>query len=138
MKFGRSRVPHEASFDLTPLIDVVLLLIIFFMLTAQFARMQLSAMDLPREKGLEAGKPGAATVIIDLRKDGSMALMNNPMDMKAIVREIESEVGTSGAGLDLTVRAERTCPAVHLNRLADALAGIGVRNWKLATSGEGG
>ena len=138
MRFGRSRVPHEATFDLTPLIDVVLLLIIFFMLTAQFARMQLSAMDLPRERGLEAGKTSPATVIIDLRTDGSMALMNNPMDMRSIVREIQSEVAKNGQGLDLTVRAERTCPALHLNQLADALAGIGVRNWKLATSGEGG
>jgi biopolymer transport protein ExbD len=138
VRFGRSRVPHEATFDLTPLIDVVLLLIIFFMLTAQFARMQLSAMDLPRERGLEAGKPGAATVIIDLRKDGSMALMNNAMDMKSIVREVQAEVAKNGAALDLTVRAERTCPALHLNQLADALAAIGVKNWKLATSGEGG
>jgi biopolymer transport protein ExbD len=138
MRFGRSRVPHEATFDLTPLIDVVLLLIIFFMLTAQFARMQLSAMDLPRERGLEAAKASAATVIIDLRQDGSMALMNNPMDMKSIVKEVQAEVAKTGATLDLTVRAERTCPALYLNQLADALAAIGVRNWKLATSGEGG
>jgi biopolymer transport protein ExbD len=137
MRFGRSRVPHEATFDLTPLIDVVLLLIIFFMLTAQFARMQLSAMDLPREKGLEAPKAGPAAVIIDLRRDGSMALMNNPMDMASIVREVQAEVGKAGPALDLTVRAERTCPALYLNQLADALAAIGVRNWKLATSGEG-
>jgi biopolymer transport protein ExbD len=138
MRFGRSRVPQEATFDLTPLIDVVLLLIIFFMLTAQFARMQLSTMDLPRERGLAAGKPGEAAVVIDLRADGSLAMMSHPVDLSGLVKEVQLAVARSGQALDLTVRAERTCPAAHLNRLADALAGAGVRNWKLATTGEGG
>lgn len=51
MRLNRPRELAEAPFDLTPMVDVVLLLIIFFMLSAQFAETFGSPMNLPGEKG---------------------------------------------------------------------------------------
>src|ERR1051326_1119999 len=138
MRFGRPRMPQTASFDLTPMIDVVLLLIIFFTLTAQFARTQQRPMDLPKERGekLPADKP--TSLVIDLDENGKLSVLDTPTELPALTRMIEGEVLRVGEGLDLVVRAHRLCPAVHLNRLAEALAGVNVRNWKLATSDEGG
>ena len=137
MRFGRPRMPQTASFDLTPMIDVVLLLIVFFMLTAQFARTQERPMELPREKG-EKQPPGTpASLVIDLDKDGSLSVLGVSTDLPSLTRMVESEVLRVGDRLDLVVRAHRDCPAGHLNRLASALAGVSVRNWKLATASEG-
>lgn len=138
MRFGRARLAREATFDLTPMIDVVLLLIIFFTMTSQFAKTQQSPMDLPREKGEKSGVEKPAELVIDLRKDGSLSVLGMPTDLGKLTRMVEGEVLRAGDKLDLVVRADRSCAAAHLNRLADALAGIGVRNWKLATSAEGG
>lgn len=138
MRFGRAHTPTEATFDLTPMIDVVLLLIIFFTLTSQFAKTQQAPMDLPREKGEKATQAKPAELVIDLRKDGTLSVLGVQTDLPKLTRMVEGEVLRVGEGLDLTVRAERTCPAVFLNKLAEALAAIGVRNWKLATASEGG
>jgi len=138
MRFGRPRIPHEANFDLTPMIDVVLLLIIFFVLTAQFARTQGAPMNLPQEKGEKAAADMPATLVIDLDSTGALSVLGAPTDLPKLIRMVEGEVLRIGTALDLEVRADRDCPAAHLNRLAVALAGIGVRNWKLATAGEGG
>jgi biopolymer transport protein ExbD len=55
MAFLRPKqVREDATFDLTAMIDVVLLLIIFFMLTSQFAATDRAAVELPAQKGLEA------------------------------------------------------------------------------------
>jgi biopolymer transport protein ExbD len=138
MKFGRNVNPEEASFDLTPLVDVVMLLIIFFTLTTHFAKTQLAPMDLPREKGQDGSESQQASLTIDLRRDGSLSVMGAEVQMEELLKMVTAETMRSGATIDLIVRAERDGPARHLNRLADALAGVGVKSWKLATSAEGG
>lgn len=50
MKFGPRRRP-EASIELTPLIDVVFLLLIFFMVSTSFVREARIAVDLPEAAG---------------------------------------------------------------------------------------
>jgi biopolymer transport protein ExbD len=137
MRFGRARNPEEASFDLTPMIDVILLLIIFFTLTAQFAKTQQSPMDLPKEKGEKDKSAAPSSIVIDLAKDGSLSVLGSPADLPDLVLMVKGEVARLGSGLDLVIRADRACPASHLNRLAEALAAAGVRDWKLATAGDG-
>ncbi len=137
MRFGRPRMATEASFDLTPMIDVVLLLIIFFTLTSQFAKTQLQPLDLPKEKGAKFDSTQQSTVYVDLRSDGRVSVLGVESDVSSVSKMVQGEVRRYGEGLDLVIRAERNCPSQHLNRLADALAGVGVRSWKLATAGDG-
>jgi biopolymer transport protein ExbD len=140
MRLGRQKPIPEATFDLTPMIDVVLLLIIFFMLSSQFAQAQRRQIDVPREAGEETAKDSADLVIVDI--DGpdryfiAGAKMNLADVTTAMEREMKQRAG-SVLPLDLVVRASRNSPAAELNRLAEALAKVGVRTWKLATAGEG-
>ena len=51
MKFARARQRRRSvAVDITPMIDVVFLLIIFFMTTAQFAQLTKAEVDLPQAK----------------------------------------------------------------------------------------
>src|SRR5712672_4455808 len=106
MKFGRPRLATEASFDLTPMIDVVLLLIIFFTLTSQFAKTQLEAMDLPKEKGVKSQAPQQSTIFIDLRADGRMSVLGMNTDVASVATMVKGEVLRLGDSLDLVIRAE--------------------------------
>jgi biopolymer transport protein ExbD len=141
MRFAKGAEMPEAHFDLTPMIDVVLLLIIFFTLTAQFAKTLKTPMDLPQEPG--AGQPDQSSeaVVVDLTKEGELRLSAEPIGLDAFLQVIAADMKRATAGgqpFDLTVRVDRSCPAVHLNELASALTQLGVRNWKLATAGGGG
>ncbi|MYE14707.1 MAG: biopolymer transporter ExbD [Gammaproteobacteria bacterium] len=63
MNFGPRRRP-EASIELTPLIDVVFLLLIFFMVSTSFVREARIAVDLPEAAGdAPAGEAGLALSI---------------------------------------------------------------------------
>lgn len=137
MKLSASARPKEATFDLTPMIDVLLLLIVFFMMTSQFTRTQLMPVNLPREAG-EHGMPASPhSVFIDMDASGGLHVLGRPIEPEAVAGVIGPvRPGAEGA-VDLVVRADRTCPAVHLNRLAETLARAGVRNWKLATAPPG-
>lgn len=130
--------PKEATFDLTPMIDVLLLLIVFFMMTSQFTRTQLMPVNMPREEGERGAPTSPRSVFIDMDGSGGLHVLGRPIRLD----EIGLVIGTGRPGseaepMDLVVRADRSCPAAHLNRLAEALARAGVRNWKLATAPQG-
>jgi biopolymer transport protein ExbD len=98
-------------------------------------------MDLPKEKGDAPASAGAAALVIDMDRSGGLSMLGHPADMAEVTSAVQSALaqpGGSPLGLDLVVRADRSCPSAHLNRLAEALAGMGVRTWKLATQNEGG
>ncbi len=133
MRTARSERPREATFDLTPMIDVLLLLIIFFMMTSQFTRTQLRPVDLPRESGEKAPTPSPQTVFLDLDAQGRLFAVGRPVTLE----QLPSVVGTGAGGAEVVIRADRQCAAAHLNRLGEALAGLGIRDWKLATAPQG-
>lgn len=144
MKFNRHSEAKEAEFDLTAMIDVVLLLIIFFMLSAQFARVQLRPVDLPQQPG-EPASPAAPALdqalIVDMAADGKLSVIDlgevSPEQLAGIVEKHKLSSGGRADGLEVLIRADRTCAALHLNRLAGVLGRAGVKNWKLATTGGG-
>jgi biopolymer transport protein ExbD len=130
----------EASFDLTPMIDVIFLLIIFFMLSSQFASTEARPVDLPREPGMETvGSEAEAKLLIDVSRDGAYSVMGEPVTLEALSRMAAPRPTASG-GMGrsaVVVRADRSCPASALNRLADSLAGSGVEQWSIAVMPEG-
>lgn len=134
MRLRRPKERPKAEFDLTPMIDLLLSLIIFFMLTAQFARTTLTPIDLPQEAGETAVRKSEHAIIVDLDQDGRLSIHNRRLPLEAVVAQVKSEVAAAGASsLDVYVRAHRDCAAAHLNALAAELARAGVRDWKLAT-----
>jgi biopolymer transport protein ExbD len=138
MKIGKVEAVDVEKFDLTAMIDIVLLLIIFFTFTAQFAAATRAPMNLPREAGEPAAQAAASAVVVDVAKDGSLRVLDAPVTLEALIPILKTELGKSVAGRepDLLIRADREGPALHLNRLAGALQQAGLRRWKLATSAE--
>jgi biopolymer transport protein ExbD len=137
MNLGRSRHPHEASFDLTPMIDVVLLLIIFFTMTSQFARTEQKMLDLPKQAGDPTRAVLPAALFIDVDKQGDLSLLGVTKSLPEMTKLASEEALRLGEGLDVVVRADKECPARALNSLAESLAGAGIRHWKLATAVDG-
>jgi biopolymer transport protein ExbD len=135
MKFRRSPDPPEAGFDLTPMIDIVLLLIVFFTMTASFARTSGTQVDLPKQPGEVTEKTSDHQIIIDIDSRGGYVLLGKLRPLAELTQEVKSEVERIGGSPDVLIRADRKCASMHLNRLAVALASAGVRQWKLATAG---
>ncbi|MFN0012525.1 MAG: ExbD/TolR family protein [Phycisphaerales bacterium] len=146
MKLPRAKEMERERFDLTAMIDIVLLLIIFFTLTAQFASATRSRLDLPAERGRETPPDASSSVVVDMDRAGRLTVLGTQMTQEDLVESIRARPGGgsggggagsgSGSAFDLIIRADQACPAVHMNRLATALARLGVRRWRLATKGE--
>jgi biopolymer transport protein ExbD len=121
--------------DLTPMIDVVLQLIIFFMLTSSFGDLRRTEIDLPREPGEQAGARREPALIIDITGDGRTLVDSREVSITELERLARS--GLAGAGdaepFDVLIRPDRNAPAAHLDRVLNRLAATGVDRWKLGT-----
>ncbi|MCA9293419.1 MAG: biopolymer transporter ExbD [Phycisphaerales bacterium] len=122
--------------DLTAMVDVVFLLIIFFVTTSSFVKMtraELQLTEAPGESGADSATPG---LVINIESDGVYVVDGEdiPFDrlMAMITVEID-KVGGDAQSLDVVVRADRSAGLVHINRLAQGMIDRGVRSWRLAT-----
>ena len=110
MRFRRQR-REEVSINLTPLIDVVFLLLIFFMVTTTFTKETRLTVDLPEAQGVaQQEKPDQ--VEITIRAQGSFAvngqsLANHEPDyLKAAL----IEVSDGDSSLPLVITADAMTP----------------------------
>lgn len=137
MRLSRAKSRRAVGWDMTPMIDVVLQLVIFFMYTAQFTHMVRTPIDLPREQGEELEETGPTSIIVDVRHDGQLIVDGDPVALDRLIGMIQVEVKKAAgdpSAVDLLVRADQTCPSAHINAIAARLAAIGVRSWKLGTT----
>lgn len=137
MKIGRLKAIPEAGFDLTPMIDVVLLLIIFFVLSAQFAQAIRKPLSLPSERGEAPGELLPTTLILDVDERGDMWTGGTRLDLEGLRATMRSQVKLTGGAdrVDVIVRAARDARSEHVNKVARVLTELNVRSWKLATAG---
>lgn len=129
-----------ARFDMTPMIDVVFLLIIFFMYTSHFAQTAHTPIDLPEEEG-EREQATPATLTLDVDAEGRYSIMGRSVEFNQIAARLNATIAETGAQpgeVDLLIRADRNVPAAYINRLASELSDSGIRAWKLGTAVPGG
>ena len=99
-KYKKSR--ESAKLDLTPLIDVVFLLIIFFMVTTTFNNFGSVQIDLPSSTIQQTDKTKSIEIIID--KDGNYHISEDGKITQIQFSEIESYLKTAK---EATVSADK-------------------------------
>ncbi len=119
------------------MIDVVFLLIIFFMTTAQVARLTHTEIDLPQEKGEQQATPDESGLVINITSRGEIVVAGRTVgftELEGIVRgELRKQPQRPAQELKLLLRADRTATAAHLNRVVNLLESLGVGAARLAT-----
>lgn len=131
MAFGRLEKPEASrpmsDINMTPLIDVMLVLLVIFMITAPLMTASLR-LDLPKS---EAAAPSDAPsfVAVAITPDGKLHLGDDELDAQAFQQRI-GELGRANAQLEVQLRADRAVPygqvaeligwvqAAGLNRIA--------------------
>ena len=135
MRKSKGSSEHMKNVDLTPMIDVVFQLIIFFMFTSQFGELRRTEVDLPREQGEEEPAKVQAAMIIDITIEGVFRFESKETSLLEIERIAAAGIANQGDSevFDVLIRPDRNAPVAHLDRLLLRLSNVGVQKWKLAT-----
>lgn len=92
MRFRRPRARGEgALINLTPLIDVVFLLLIFFMVSTSFAIIRGIKVDLPTTTTPQ--EKIEQNIVISLAKDGKIYLGKTRVSKTELVKKLKAQIG---------------------------------------------
>lgn len=119
------------------MIDVTMLLIIFFVLTVQFSKQNAAGSTLPREKG-DSGATVGEPLVLDVLGGGRYMIRGVEGDVDSTVAATAGELAAPGERKRLLIRVDRASPAAELNALARKLRASNIREWRIATTGETG
>ena len=131
MNFRQLRRP-EVSINLTPLIDVVFLLLIFFMVSTSFSELTQLVVDLPESRGAPASADTAVLLVVDVA--GNMTLDGEPVPNDA--RGLSAAMGQRLRGntdIPLTLSANAMTPHQYVVTAMDVAAQLNITRLTIAT-----
>jgi len=133
VKFQRS-LKEEVSVNLTPLIDVIFLLLIFFMVTTTFSRNTNILINLPEASG-EAIEQQPFEIEIQIAQNGTYSVNGRQLvnsQMETLMRVVaEVSVGDNSIPMIITADANTTHQSVVT--AMDAVAQLGFTSLNIAT-----
>jgi len=121
--------------DITPMIDIVFQLLIFFLVTAQMAQQTRAQLDLPKEQGEEEKQKEIAGLTVNVLADGSIVVNDQTVSLEALDRMIDEAIAVAGGPdkLKPLIRADRKADSTRLNEVFNRLSGRGLSAIRLAT-----
>ncbi len=138
MRFVTARERKRTlDIEVTPMIDVVFLLIIFFMTTAQFARMTRAELALPLELGEQDPAPEEAGLVINITGEGEIIVTDQSFDLAGLEHLVRAEIQLHSdrppQQLKLLIRADKNADSARLNEVVRLLQSLDVGSARLAT-----
>ena len=118
---------RRTAIRLTPLIDVVFILLVFFMLASTFAEWRAIDLATPGKSGATSSAEGA--VLVEIRTEG-LRLSGTPMPLDALVARIEG-MTERRSDLRIVVKPARGIPLQRTVRVLDRLTAAGVADLSL-------
>ena len=132
-RLSRSR-PRTSEDSVLPLINVVFLLLIFFMLTGKLAASD--PFEVAPPESASEGPSGAREMIILVGVDGRLALDGSIVD-EAALSEAVAEHLSEPALVRIQLKADASAEATRVVAVMELLRDVGVEQLQLLTLPEG-
>ncbi len=127
----RNREPN-AAINMTPMIDVVFLLIVFFMTVSQVSEANHAPVQLPQLKGSKDQSP--KTLTINVTSADVIMISGNAVSLTEVINITLQEIQRAGNADMVTVvlRADLTASSETVNDIVDAMSQLKVRRIRFA------
>ena len=121
----------DAKLDMTPMIDIVFQLIIFFVVTVD---MQNKALETSVRMAMAPNGPDEEvkdprTVVVDVEADGTVSIMRTPLSDGQLLAILKKAVNTSGQSTPVVIRGDLAAKHEVVKRVMDVCGKAGL--WKL-------
>ena len=134
MKFRRQRRQQD-GINLTPLIDVVFLLLIFFMVSTTFTRETRLEVELPEAEGEVQKEPPKDVIEILIDEEGSYAVNGNLLINRKVdtIMAALQEVSGSDSKMPVLITADARAPHRAVVTVMDAAGRLGFTRLSIST-----
>ncbi|OLD34705.1 MAG: biopolymer transporter ExbD [Deltaproteobacteria bacterium 13_1_20CM_2_69_21] len=114
--------------NVTPLVDITLVLLIIFMVTASYIVKETIEVELPR--AAHGGETVQKTFALLVTRDGKSFLNGVPVDDGALISEVQ-KARTAGEDVQAIVGADKNATHGAVTHLLDVLKGAGVTKFAI-------
>ncbi|PWV82879.1 biopolymer transporter ExbD [Halomonas sp. A11-A] len=133
MRRRRLEADSEASeVDLTPMLDVVFIMLIFFIVTTSFIKE--SGVEIERPDSSAATPRPEAQVMVALTAEGAVWVDGRPVDLHRVGAEVAGLLGSEGG---VVIQADRRSTTGLLVEVMDRLRESGVEDVAVAATRSG-
>jgi biopolymer transport protein ExbD len=116
---------EDAQFVMTPMIDMVFLLLVFFMCASHLSTVQNVELEIPTATRAVVPKERPDRFIVNITRDGTFYSGSAPVELdvlKAMVKERKAAV----RGLRVYVRADQETSHKHVKKVMNVMAELGI------------
>ncbi len=131
MNFRQLRRP-EVSINLTPLIDVVFLLLIFFMVSTSFSELTQLVVDLPEAEGSPATTDEALILTVDIAGNMTLNGESVPNDTRGLSLALRQHL-SGNTDIPVTLSADAMTPHQYVVTAMDVAAQLNITRLTIAT-----
>ena len=120
---------EEANIDMTPMLDVVFIMLIFFIVTASFVKE--AGIDVNRPEAATAVKKDRANILIAISDKGEIWINKRRIDVRAVQANIERLYAENPQGT-VVIQADKKATTETLIKVMDASRAAGVYDVSIA------
>lgn len=122
---------EEAAIDMTPMLDVVFIMLIFFIVTASFVKE--SGIDVNRPEAATAVKKDRANILVAISAKGEIWINKRRIDVRAVQANIERLKAENPQGT-VVIQADKKATTETLIKVMDASRAAGVYDVSIAAA----
>lgn len=121
---------EESNIDLTPMLDVIFIMLIFFIVTTSFIKE--SGIDVDRPKAATTTSKPKANIVVGINKDGSIWIDKRQIDIRAVRANIERLKAVSTQG-SVIIAADKQSDTGVVVEVMDQVRLAGISNISIST-----
>ena len=118
-----------ADINITPLVDVMLVLLVIFMVTAPLIQSGIEV-NLPQTRSAKTVQ-AVSRAVVTVEKTGGVFVMSRPAKVDEVAARLKAELGDTGSPVYL--QADGEVPFALVVKVMDALHGGGFTNIQVVT-----
>lgn len=140
MRLIRPRRKFGCEINITPLIDIVFLLIIFSMVVSQFSKLRAEKLQLPRAyKGADPAAAGRGRIVVNVLHDGGIRVARRAYSLSSLAGLLAAQTRKRGPeDVSVVIRGDRRTPWATVARILQVCAARGIGRVKVAVIEPGG
>ena len=134
MRAPRSSLSRKVGINMTPMIDVVFLLIIFFLVSSHLVRQETQIeLALPIAKSASEDKDlDVPRVTLNVKADGQLLLAGREIDIERLEPRLRELREKEGERLEVRLRGSRDTPYTYVEPILVACTKVGIWNVSFA------
>ncbi|RMF07703.1 MAG: biopolymer transporter ExbD [Alphaproteobacteria bacterium] len=121
---------EEATIDLTPMLDVVFIMLIFFIVTATFVKE--SGIDVFKAENALAERAKRASILIAINENNQVYIQRNVVDVDAVRGVVERLYAENPKG-EVVIQPDRNADITVYAKVQDQVKAAGVETIIMST-----